>query len=54
MSIVTVSIANNLDNIVRDPAQENVMNAHRKSVYYFLWLINLKNITATSTKQIII
>jgi hypothetical protein len=28
--------------LVRDTAQENVMNEHRKSVYSFLWLINLK------------
>ncbi len=27
---------------VRNTAQENVMNAHRKSVYSLLWLINLK------------
>ncbi len=39
---------------VRDPTQENVMNAHRKSVYSFLWLINLKKITIVSTRQIII
>ncbi len=25
------------------PAQENVMNAHRKSVYFFLWLINVRS-----------
>jgi hypothetical protein len=40
--------------IVRNAAQENVMNARGEFVYSILWLIKPKYITTISTMQTII
>jgi hypothetical protein len=43
-----------IDPVVRDTAQENVMNAHEETRLFLVVVNQPKNITAISSRQIII